>query len=326
MGPTAFRATIATVSLLLLVTGCAPNLFQRSVNPLQEYTLEGEGREKVLLIPIRGAITNNPDAGFLKTKPGMLQEIVSQLRKAEKDPRIKAILLKIESPGGSSTDSDILFHELERYKSKSGAKVVAVMMGVAASGGYYAALASDRILAHPSSVTGSVGTIFLQPKVQGLMEKIGVGAEVSKSGKYKDMVSPLRPTLPEEREMIQTIIEDLNKRFLDLAARKRHLTEEQARAVATARIFTAGQALEVGLVDGIGYVDDALNTAKVIAGLPEDARVVVYRRRRYPNDHVYNVLPSEAVNRVVELTRFPLSELFRVPAPGFYYLWAPEWE
>ncbi len=141
---------------------------------LQEM-VQGKTKEKVLFLPIRGAITNNPDENLLRTKPGMVQEIVSQLEKAEKDPRIKALLLGIESPGGSSTDSDILFHELERYKSKTGVKVVAIMMGIAASGGYYAALASDRIVAHPSTITGSVGTIFLRPKVQGLMEKIGVG-------------------------------------------------------------------------------------------------------------------------------------------------------
>ena len=326
MGPIVSRAMLMFVCILLLGTGCAPTLFQRSTNPLREYTLQGKAKEKVLLLPVRGTITNNPDENLLRTKPGMVQEIVSQLRKAEKDPRIKAVLLGIESPGGSSTDSDILFHELERYKSKSGVKVIAIMMGIAASGGYYAALASDRIMAHPSSITGSVGTIFLRPKVQGLMEKIGVGAEVSKSGKYKDMGSPYRETLPEEREMIQAMIEDLNKRFLELASRKRGLTDEQVRAVATARIFTARQALEMGLVDAIGYMDDGLNAAKEMAGLPEDARVVVYRRRRHPNDNVYNLLSTDEGGRVPELVRLPLSELFRMPAAGFYYLWAPEYE
>lgn len=304
--------------------GCVTRLFKTSLDPLREFTLEGKGDEKVLLIPLRGQITTKPDQSILRTKPGMVQEVVSHLRKAQKDPKIKAVLLEIESPGGSATASDILFHELESYKEKSGVKVVTLMMGTAASGGYYVALASDRMIAHPMSVTGSVGTIFIRPNAKGLMEKVGLKIEVTKSGKFKDMGSPFREGLPEEKEMIQAMIEDLNSRFLGLATGRRTFTDEQYKNVASARIFTAKQALEAGLIDSIGYMDDALKAARTLAALPDDARLVVYRRTHYPDDNPYNPITMEGGGRFRDLITLPLSEFMDVPEAGFYYLWLPQ--
>jgi protease IV len=317
---------ILALLLTLAMVSCAPKLFKDFSDPLKEFTLEGKANEKVLLVPMRGMITNRPDEGFLRTRPGMVQEVVAHLKKAQEDPRVKAVVLKIESPGGSAVDSDILHHELERYKAESGAKMVALMMSVTASGGYYTALAGDRIVAHPLSVTGSVGTIFVRPKVHGLMDKLGVETEVAKSGPYKDMGSPLRESLPEEREIIQVMIEDLNSRFLELTRKKRTLTDAQFQTISTARIFTARQALEVGLVDTIGYMDDAVNEAKGLAGLPEDARLVVYRRTEYPDDNPYNPITMEGSGSLPNLIGLGLSDFLAAPRTGFYYLWAPEFE
>jgi protease-4 len=319
------------VLFLLLIfaigsAGCAPRLFKSSTDPLREFTLEGKGDEKVLLIPLRGTVSTKPDEGMFRTKPSMVQEAVSHLRKAEKDPKIKAVLLEVESPGGSVTASDVLYHELEQYKKKSGAKMVTLMMSTAASGGYYISLASDRIIAHPMSLTGSVGTIFIRPNATRLMEKVGLGAEITKSGKYKDMASPFRDIRPDEQEMIKAMIDDLNSRFLELTVRKRGLKDDQYRNVATARIFTAAQAIEAGLVDSIGYMEDALREAKTLAGLPEDARLVVYRRTQFPDDNPYNPITMEGGGQVPGLIQMPLSEIMAMPGPGFYYLWAPEYE
>lgn len=316
---------LSVVMIALIMGSCTTtSLFKSHPSPLKEFTLEGKGTEKVLVVPVRGTITNNPEESILRNKPGMVQEVVSHLEKAEKDKSIKAVLLKIESPGGSVNDSDILFHELERFKAKSEAKIVTIIMNLAASGGYYAALASDRIVAHPQSVTGSVGTIFIQPKLVGLMDKIGMKAEVTKSARYKDMGSPFRDSLPEEREMIQAMIDDMNNRFLQLAARKRTFTQEQYRSIATARIFTASQALEAGLIDSIGYMEDALKLAKELAGVPEDGRVVVYRRTKHPDDNVYNPVTTEG--EIPGPINLRLSDILAIPGPGFYYLWAPEFE
>jgi protease-4 len=306
--------------------GCAPRLFKTSADPLREFTIEGKADEKVLLIPLRGEITNRPDQSFFRTRPSKVQEIVSHLRKAQKDPKIKAVLLQIESPGGSVSASDILFHELEKYKEKSGAKVVTLMMGIALSGGYYVALASDRIIAHPMSVTGSVGTIFIRPNAKGLMDKVGIGAEVIKSGRYKDMGSPFREGLPEEKEMLQAMIEDLNSRFLKLAVDRRTFTDEQYGNIASARIFTAKQALDAGLIDSVGYMDDALNETKRMAALPDDARLVVYRRTHYPDDNPYNLITMEGGSHFGNLITLPFTEFVNVPETGFYYLWLPQYE
>jgi protease-4 len=312
------------MAFLIASGGCAPRLFKTSFDPLKEFTIQGKGDEKVLLIPLHGEITTKPDRSILRTRPSKVQEIVSHLRKAQEDREIKAVLLEIESPGGSVAASDILFHELERYKEKTGAKVVTLMMSLAVSGGYYVALASDRIMAHPMSVTGSVGTIFIRPNATGLMEKLGIGAEVVKSGRYKDMGSPFRDPLPEENEIWNVMIEVLNKRFLDLASSRRTLTEEQYKSVASARIFTAAQALDAGLIDSIGYLEDALKEIERIAGLPEGPRLVVYRRTEYPDDNAYNLLTMEGGAPLRDLAALPFSELMHVPDAGFHYLWLPE--
>src|SRR5512143_4226608 len=176
---------VMSLSVLVAAIGCtAPRikLFPSQADPLQEFTLEGTAPEKILLLPVRGVISDNPQEGLLRTRPSTVQEVVSHLRKAEKDPMVKAVVLQLDSPGGSVTASDVLYNEIRLFKERTGRTVVAVMMDVAASGAYYIALPADFILAHPTTVTGSVGVIFVRPKVEGLMEKIGVGIEVSKSG------------------------------------------------------------------------------------------------------------------------------------------------
>src|SRR5210317_542396 len=172
------RLFIIAVVVVLFLIGCqAPRirLFPSAADPLQEYTLTGTQKGKVLVISIRGTISDTPKKQFVSTRPSMVQEVVSQLRKAEEDPDVRAVILKVNSPGGSVTATDILYNEIVAFKQKTKAKVVVAMMGVAASGGYYISLPADYILAHPTTLTGSVGVIFLRPKVSGLMDKIGVG-------------------------------------------------------------------------------------------------------------------------------------------------------
>jgi protease-4 len=320
---------LAALAVLAALPGCSPrfSLFKDHRDPLKEYTLEGKGGDRVLLLPVQGLITSqSEDRRFGSPRPSLVQEVVSQLDMAAKDERVKAVLLKIDSPGGTTAASDLLYHEIERYKARTKAKEVTIMMTVAASGGYYAALASDRIMAMPMTVTGSVGTIFIEPKVYGLLDKIGVQAQVARSGRYKDMVSPLRPSTPEERQMVQDMIDDSNGRFLGLVAERRSLSGERLDAVATARVYTARQALDAGLVDGVGYLDDALAEARKLAGLADDARLVVYRRVEYPNDNPYNSHMGPPLDGGQPEVRLELPDVLALPKAGLYYLWAPELE
>jgi protease-4 len=309
---------------VLAITGCATpriSLVSGDAIPLKEYTLQGTQKDKVLVIPVKGKISDDPKFGLLSKKPSMVQEIVAQLRKAEKDKRIRAILLKIDSPGGPVTASDLLYHEISEYKKRSGAKVVVSMMNMAASGGYYIALPADFIVAHPTSITGSVGVIFLQPKVDGLMEKIGVGVDVNTSGKYKDAGSPFRETLEDERKIFQDLTDRLGKRFVELVRVHRNLDEQALAETATARIFLADDALKLRLIDQIGYLGDAIAKAKDLAGLPPDARVIVYRRIQYPNDTVYNTRVSAESDQNLNLVNIDLMNVAGDMQAGFYYLW-----
>ncbi len=310
--------------LALFISGCATpriTLVSGDSVPLREYTLEGTEKGKVLVIPVRGTISDNPKQGLFQEKPSMLQEFVAQLRKAESDDQVGAVLLKIDSPGGSVTASDLLYHEIVEFKKRTDIKVIAAMMNVAASGGYYMALPADHIIAHPTTLTGSVGVLFLQPKVTGLMEKIGVGVDVSKSGKNKDMGSPFRKTTPEEKIMFQELTDRLAKRFLDLVRQHRKLDKKALAEVATARVYLADEALERRLVDQVGYLNDAVRKAKDLAGLPREAKVVVYRRSEYPNDTVYNTRTSWEGGRGLSLVDLDLPASISDLQAGFYYLW-----
>ena len=317
---------VVAVGVMLFLIGCqAPKirLFPSAADPLEEYTLEGEAKGKVLVIHIRGLISDAPRRQFVTTRPSMVQEVVSQLRKAEKDSDIKALLLKINSPGGSATATDILYNEIVAFKTKTQAKVVVAMMDVAASGGYYLSLPADHILAHPTSVTGSVGVLFVRPDVSGLMDKIGVAVEVSKTGQNKDMGSPFRQATVEENRIIENLIDQLGKRFLDRIAEHRKIDAQRIEKISSARIYLADDALKLGMVDQVGYVGDAVSKAKNLADLPENAKVIVYRRTEYPDDNVYNTATSQFEGRGPSSVSLDLPVSFAPYQAGFYYLWQP---
>jgi len=312
--------------LVVVITGCvAPriSIFGNNGEPLEEYTLQGSTKGKVLLIPVKGRITDDVESGLIRKKPSMVQEIVAQLKKAEKDKDVGAVLLIIDSPGGSVTASDVLYHEIVQFKQKTGTKVVAAMMDVAASGGYYIALPADAIVAHPTTITGSVGVLFLQPKVIGLMDKIGVEVQVSKSGANKDIGSPFRTATAQEKQIIQEMTDKLAQRFLALVSQHRRIDAKGMTEIASANVYLPDEAQRLGLVDRIGYLNDAVDEAGRLAGLGKDAKVVVYRREKYENDTIYN-MQSTWTGGDERLTLIdlglPASEASEI-ATGFYYLW-----
>jgi protease-4 len=312
---------LGTVFLL----GCSPSirLFSGAGDPLSEYTLEGEGRSRVLVMPIRGILSDAPDEGWIRTRPSVVAGVVSQLRKAEKDERVRAVVFKIDSPGGTATAGDLLYHEISGFKARTGAKVVAAMMTLAASGAYYISLPADHILAHPTTVTGSVGVIFLRPEVSGLMGKLGLDVAVYKTGENKDMGAFFRKPTGEERRIMAGLITRLGDRFFTLVKKHRPATKAVFKTIATARIFLAEEALALGMIDEIGYLDDALAKARALAGLPADARVVVYRRDELPDDTIYHAPESlHGGGEPPSLVRTGLPTPGSL-VPGFYYLWHP---
>ncbi len=321
-----FRLLLLVLCIGIFFISCIKvrvNVGPATEERLKEVTLEGKEPGKVLVIPVRGFLSNDPKVGLLGSRPSTVQHVVSQLRLAEKDDEIKALLLEIDSPGGTVTASDILYHEIMQFKAKRHVKVVAAFLDVAASGGYYVAQSSDVIFAHPTTITGSVGVIFMTPKVVGLMDKLGVGVEVSKSGKEKDIGSPFRPSTPDERRIFQELTDALAGRFLTLVKTNRRLTPPAYAEIGTGRIYVGQEAMQLGLVDRIGYLTDALAAARELAGLPRDARVVAYRHRKQEHDNLYNI--ASATNGSVEMSLVDLNLPKVLPSlgPGFYYLWLP---
>ena len=307
----------------LLINGCmfpTVKLFTDASDPLKEFVLEGDETEKILMISVYGIISDIPNKGIIFTEPSMVQDIVSQLRLAEADPDIKAVLFKIDSPGGTVTASDILYHEIKSFKERTGIKVTVEIMNVAASGGYYMALPADFIMAHPTAVTGSVGVIFLQPKFYELMDKIGVGVTASTSGKNKDMGSPFRKATDAEAKIFQGLTDSLGKRFVDLVIEHRKIGLDAVENVSTARIYLADEALTLGLIDEIGYINEAISRTRELAGLDENSQVVVYRRVEYPDDNLYNTQSRYGALKspLIDLGLPDTSILNRA---GFYYLW-----
>lgn len=320
-------ATALCLAACLALAGCmqpSVSLFDDPGAPYREQTLAGKGQGKILLVSIEGLISEHQREGLLRTRPSTVQEVAAQLKLARQDKNIKALLLKIDSPGGTVTASDVIYHELMAYKKDAGVPVVAVLMGLGASGGYYAALPADRIAAHPTSITGSVGVIFLMPRVAGLLDKIGVGVDVSKSGAHKDMGSPFRPATEEERRLTDALVKVQAARFLSLVQERRRLEPAALAIVSTARVFTADEAKDLGLVDSVGYMEDAVAQAAGLAGLPKDARVVAYRRRPAAEATWYQPGVESGLDSGgrAALVNLDLDWLLP-PKAGIYALWTP---
>ena len=313
-----------TTGLLLLLSGCFFNVqLLPKVEPLQEKEISGTGADKIVLMDLSGMISEEEKGSSLVPEPNLVAQIKEELKKAAHDPAVKAVVLRINSPGGTVTASDILHHEVENFKKQTGKKVIVSIMDLGASGGYYVAVAGDKIVAHPTTVTGSIGVIMLTVNVQGLLEKIGVTGTAIKSGDKKDMGSPLRPMTEEERQLFQGIINQMYDRFVSVvAAGRKNMTVDQVRKAADGRVYTAQQALDLGLVDGIGYLDDAIQLAKAEAGLSK-ARVVIYLRPGSYKDNIYSQIPAGA-SQTVNLVNLDLRSFVQSGTPRFMYLWSPQ--
>src|SRR5262250_546161 len=212
------RSLVLTVLAVLFLQGCTlvDIALQPRIRPLHEETVEGEGKAKILLMDVSGVLADETGSVVLGTPPPrvpIVARVREELQKAEDDDEIKALIVRINSPGGTITASDLIYREIVAFKARKKVPVVTVMMDVGASGGYYAALAGDTIIAMPTTVTGSIGVIMLTLNAQGLMEKIGVAPLAIKSADKKDAGSPFRQLTPEERAIFQSVIDQMYARF-----------------------------------------------------------------------------------------------------------------
>ena len=231
---------------------------------------------KIAVISLGGTITMQDSSLFsgVTITPDLVKDY---LTRAEKDEAVKAIVLRIESPGGEIAPCQEILWEIERVKETK--TIVVSMGGTAASGGYYISTKADKVVALPTTMTGSIGVISQVINVEGLLEKLGIQIETFKGGKYKDMYSGYREMTPEEKEIMQGMVDEYYELFVDVVAEGRGLSKDEVRDLATGQIYTGTEAKELGLVDALGGLDTAIDLAMELAGI-EVARVEYYQPPR----------------------------------------------
>lgn len=282
------------------------------VKGFSQSLVDGEKSEEdfIAIVPVQGMIMEPPSDNPGK---GSLGAMVKLLRQLEKQEHLKGVLLVVDSPGGGVTASDRMYEELKHFKESKKVPVVAVFEDVAASGGYYVAMAADHILAHPTTITGSIGVISHFYNFTDLMGKVGVDVNTIKSlnwqGKesFKDIGAPYRKMRPEERKLLQELITEMWERFTSVVAegRKGRLTLEEVQKLADGRIFSGGAALKLKLVDQVGYSRDAYAEIRKRCGNSK-AKIVRY----LPEKSWEDLFSAQALVPKVEL-----------PSSGVYYLW-----
>ncbi|MCK6554043.1 signal peptide peptidase SppA [Candidatus Binatia bacterium] len=289
--------------------------------PLEEHVVSGEGRTKILLIDIADVITGSDQRGpfGITVQQATTARVFEQIERARKDDDVRALLVRINSPGGGVTASDVVFHQLRGFAIERKLPLVAHLLDLATSGGYYVALAADQIVASPTTVTGSIGVVMYGLNFSGLMQKLGVADQTIKTGVEKDVGSPLRPMTPEDRQLLLGLLDPMKLRFVELVRERRPQVSSAALAiVADGRPVGAHDALRDGLIDSIGYLDDTVRALRTRVGDP-DARVVMYRRPQEFAENVYSgALPAAPQVNIVNIDVGALAQ-----PPQFMYLWLP---
>jgi protease-4 len=324
------RNALLLVLFLWVLSGCTGiNVsLLPPTKPLEEKVLEGKGTPKILLLDLDGVISFKEEADKLQLspRPSKVAFFREALRKAEEDSDVVGVIVRINSPGGTVAASDTIYHEIMSFKQRKKIPVNAYIMELCASGGYYVASASDRIIATPTAVTGSIGVIAMKFNIEGLFSKIGVSEETYKSGPKKDFWSPFRPSTEEEKQMLQDIIDKLYVRFVEVvsANRKKVLNEQEVKDLADGRILTASGALDAKLIDQVAYLDEAIEAMKKALHI-EKARVITYIRPKTFKSNIYSEYSEMPLPRsqVINLISINAEELSLFSGVQFMYLWNP---
>lgn len=322
------------VAAAIFTGGCGPTAYKITPIPLSEKLVEttvarddGVFLPKIAVVDIDGVLTNVRSSSLVGPGENPTALAIEKLRKAGGDSRVKAVVLRINSPGGTVTASDIVYREVCRLREgsddRAGKPVIAMIMDVGASGGYYVACGASRIVGEPTGVTGSIGVVMLKFDMKGMLDKIGVGTDAIKSGAKKDAGSPFRPLEPDERKIFQNIIDEFHDNFVAVVAKGRDgLDVEEVRKLADGRIYSCAEGEKLGLIDHTGDIETAIALAKQVAEISA-ARVVMYNR---PTGYRGSVYGSTAVRAGGEqgatVINLNLPDMLRAQG-GFMYLWMP---
>ena len=316
--------------LPFVLTGCGQTAFHVELVPtdrqLGETQIQRDAGlfvfDKIAIIDVDGLLANRRKGGWLRRGENPVSLFIEKLDKAAADKSVKAVVLRLNSPGGTVAASDIMYHHLRQFRQQTGKPVIACVLGIGCSGAYYIACGCDGIVAQPSSVVGNIGTIFQTFSVAGTMEKIGVKAITIKSGELKDMASPLHDLSDEEHKVLQEIIEHFSEQFFEVVLKGRKNIDKQKMAeLSDGRVFTAEQALQQGLIDKVGYLDDGIKWAKEMAGVKK-MRVVIYNRPSSYKPNAYGLATANA-DGIGPLVNLELPDWLNSGGAQFLYLWQP---
>jgi protease IV len=292
--------------------------------PLAEQVLiEGAGffaKEKIALIEIDGLISGDEGGTVLDPRENTVAETKARLQRARRDPEVRAVVLRISSPGGEVTACDVIHHEILKFKKDTGIPVVASIGDRGASGGYYVAMGADVVFANPTAIVGSIGVILQHFDISELLTKIGVHTDPIKSAEKKDLNSPLRKMTESERGVLQKVVDDLYQRFVEVVVEGRpDLKKEDVLSLADGRVVSGTEAAALRLVDRAGYLTDAIREAQERGGI-ESPTIVHYTRVAKSGANIYagtNVESPRGRGLRVNL------ELGAWDGPRLYYLWQP---
>ncbi len=341
MLPRFIQLVVAAVSLA--ACGCSPvtvsfTLFADN-GRLHEAAVEsdpGGSQGKVLMIDIRGLIADREDSGLLSSGPNPVDELAAELRKAAEDKSVHAVILRINSPGGTVAASDMMYREVRRYAASTGRPVIASLGEIAASGGYYLALSADRIVAEPASITGSIGVIIPTVNVSEGLNRIGIRSRSITSRPNKDLANPLEPMREEHYAVLQALVDEFYERFRGLVVERRGpahsgswgdaklLDTSRVDTLTDGRVVTGVRAAEAGLVDQTGGIRDAFELAKRMAGLTRGTLVKYYREDSAAPRSAYARSDVAAPGGEINLLQLRLpGSTFGMEGAGAYYLWIP---
>ena len=330
--------TGATLAACIGLAACNPTIRidllpgPEALEPVVVLEKEASTSHRIAMIELRGLLVDSVRPTLLGGGENPVDRFVAQLTLAEEDPRVKAVIVRISSPGGTVTSSHILYTELRAFRERSGKPVVVSIGEVAASGGYYVSLAADQIIAEPTSITGSIGVIVQTVNVSKGLSMIGITSRSVVSGQNKDMANPLEPVEERHFAVLQELVDGSYARFKDLVVERRPRLNPTNLDMATdGRIFSGEAAHKLGLIDGLGGVREAHAAAKSLAGI-EAAQLVRYVTGGETARTPYAALPSSTPSAEREINLFQLNlaghaQLGGLGNPmetsGIYYLWMP---
>jgi len=315
-----------TPSFLVTPISHSSELNEETVQPGK-----GWSPPKVAIIEIEGMLANAKAGGLLTATENSMSLFTQQLDKAEADPAVKAVVLRVNSPGGTVTASDAMYQLIKRFRKKTEKPVVASIQEVGASGAFYLSCAADKIVAQPTSIVGSIGVIFESMEFSGTLDKLGARSWAITSGPLKEMGSPFKPLEPRERVVMEQMVNEYFTRFVEVVRSNRTLTEAVAidltdykkpdyAGIFSGRVFSGEEAKKRGLIDQTGLLADAIDLAKSLGKVP-NAEVVMYRRPYGYSGSIYASSTLPAPNGNMTKIDLPGAQAF-IPA-GFYYMWRP---